>query len=295
MNELQEFPATINVVVNGSPVKITSSIMPLGELSIGEQIIVQVVLYKTDVKIYGLTVDEKTRNIIPKKNRGFEISAEKNIMAYQKNIRVLGVLFPYTKPDQNCLVILENQNNGKIKYWELSVMNQDTQFYFIIQKVYEAQCFVDKDNKIACPYFSTEDSIWTGKGKNWPQLVELLQKLYVKTEKFLSLPIIYEEFNSDKANYLESDTGKVLYWNFRRNTGVIMTKNGAAKVYWRNIIQSPLSSEKQLAYLTTGTFVNFEKLITPTHQTNLEWEAIGIEKIEDSKKNEDRYSGCFGI
>ncbi len=259
----QEFSGEVKVIINGGLLNINSNITAMGELKSGDQIVVQMTSNQTDIKFYGLNVDEKTKNIVFKKNIGSEVSTDKNVVAYQKKVTVLGTEFPYTKADQNCLTILETQNNGKVRYWELSLINQNEKFYFIVQKVYEAQCFKTEEDKIICPYFRTN--------KHWPQLVELLRNLYYEKEK---IPLYTTTILIDDNDLfiLTGNEGSVLWWNFRRNSGVIMTNKGPVKVYWKNI-----KSDKTPVYLISNKFVKFESLISPTHRTELEWEAIGVE------------------
>src|SRR3989344_1266480 len=212
-------------------------ITPLGKLNAGNQIIIQAIFDKTDTKVYGLNVEEKTKNITLKKDIGKEISQEQNVVAYQKNVTILGTDFPYTKADQNCLTILETQDNGKFKYWESSVINQNEQFYFVVQKVYSAQCFKNANDEIVCPYFSTEQ-------KNWPQLVELLKNLYANKKESLALSseenVSIKDYFVDRLSTYQGEI--VLWWNFRRNSGCILTAKGPAKVYWKNIksVESPV-------------------------------------------------------
>jgi cold shock CspA family protein len=238
----------------------------LGKLTSGKALIE--VYIQPGYDLYGLEVDGKG-NVILKKDWGPLQKPPLEGKYYKKTVSIMkDVKGRYcTKYPNNNMRLLELRKNGELRIWQIALISQGGLFFLTVQQQYKMRCYRE-GGKVVCP----------PQPREWPQLVELLNRLLVDKITELSPITEYQPEPIPKANGLIPGIGRVLWWNFAMGLGAIDTREGQASVHW-----SKVAPRGRLAYLIPGELVKYRSLRPRTpklpHKTSFRKEAIGVEPI----------------
>lgn len=181
-----------------------------------------------------------------------------------------------TKFRQNNLRILQNLGSGYFQQWRVSVVSQNEHFFLVTEKMYETFRCYRSGNSVRCPAHQ----------EKWGAFVTFLN-FALRGSAQEALPPIRElaedeekEHPKAKPNGISQGQGRVVWYSQAEQMGMVMTKEGAARVHWTNIKPR---SDSRLAHLKEGELVSYEKLIKPQASrglTGFKLEAVGVKLIE---------------
>lgn len=204
------------------------------------------------------------KNIVMLKNIATDEDSRQNIRRYRKAVNVYGDQVTYTRYAENHLRLLI-LNDGNVSVWDVSLISQDGAFFFITQEVYSNLRIYRSHNRVVCPDLY-----------EWPQFENLLNDLISDSA---SLPPVKEYEPLPIVRVTKPYHGKVLWFNLAQGVGSVMTNDGQAKVYWRQIIHNGNS----LAMLNPGDEIVYQN-IKPArqygdHPTKFQWELEGVKVV----------------
>ncbi len=200
---------------------------------------------------------------------------------YRRNVPVvesdLRLSAKTTKYPQNNLRILQNLGDGYFQQWRVSIVSQDGHFFLVTEKMYEPfRCYRSGDSVI-CPTHQ----------EKWGSFVTFLN-LALRGSAQQALPPIRELAEDEekkqpkaKPNGISQGQGRVIWYSQAEQMGMVMTKEGAARVHWTNIKSR---GDSRLAHLNEGELVSYEELTRPhltrARSTGFKLEAVGVRLIE---------------
>ncbi|MFC1594838.1 hypothetical protein ACFL3E_00230 [Patescibacteria group bacterium] len=218
--------------------------------------------------VEGFHVDLKG-NVIPKKDL---LKEDPTLRKYRFTVSV-----KKNKDDIYCTFYKEGNSMGLVKivvedlqifieFWEIAFISQNGNFFLTTQCTHKEKCFYDADRDVGiCPALEYEF-------KDRPALLVFIRTFLAGYPYIDEMtPIQDYKFSQIDASDLEEGTGKVLWWNFSRGFGAILTPKGVARTHWTQI-----PARDGLAYLEKGELVNYDLLHSPSGNTSFELEAVGI-------------------
>lgn len=255
----------------------------VGKLGGGARFAIQAIVEK-DAPVYGVNVDGK-KNVILKMDVAPErpftgTSGCRRLYEQKCEVRSSQDSTACTWTNDNHLNLLEAPSGGRIRYWEIALVSRGGQFFLTSQCLYEAQCYRDKNGRVVCPFFQGEQ--FPDEEREWPQMVDLIVAFMADTV----LPSVnkYRPTSKPSTNDLGSNKGKVLWWNHMSGVGCILTLEGEAKVYWRQITRPPGS---RLVHLVPGEIVAHGELVAANRdgvkKTGFRYEALDVFPIKPAQ------------
>jgi hypothetical protein len=200
---------------------------------------------------------------------------------YRRNVPVvesdLRLCAKTTKYPQNNLRILQGLGDGYFQQWRVSIISQDGHFFLVTEKMYEPFRCYRSGTSVICPAHQ----------EKWGAFVTFLN-FALRGSAQEALPPIRElaedeekERPKAKLNGISQGQGRVVWYSRAEQMGMVMTKEGAARVHWTNIKPR---SDSRLAHLNEGELVSYEELTRPhltrARSTGFKLEAVGIKLIE---------------
>lgn len=211
--------------------------------------------------VYGLSVDKK-QNVAFKADLVAKEGLPVNGRMYRFATRVVlsaeghcRTIYP-----ENHMRLLQIGDNGHVTMYQVAVVSQRGDFFLIVQKMYEGQYYLYKD-ELGCTNPQLD---------KWPQLYALMDKFF--EDKGLNDTKGLHDYEDDEPPAdVQSETvvpmgqglGVALFFDPAKGFGAIQTAEGAARVYWENLAPRP-----RLAYLNPGELVTYQEMRNPPTQTH---------------------------
>ncbi len=169
---------------------------------------------------------------------------------------------------QNDMRLIRINHKGKLTIWQLTIMNQDKNYFLTIETQYKALCY-KSDESIVCPFFSRNESM--------TEFIQQVVRATGPTTDFKQLPKNMEELaviERSPKSYSEK-IGEVLFYNKGENFGLIDTGTNHALVRSNQVKREPMR------YLLKGELVQYRELVVPTESPfrTIPFEAVGVQPI----------------
>ncbi|MDF1497565.1 MAG: cold shock domain-containing protein [Patescibacteria group bacterium] len=187
-----------------------------------------------------------------------------------------------TKYPNNNLRLLESLGDGYFQLWSVGIATQSGEFFLVVEKMYQPFRCYRSGETVVCPSYMGSD-----KRPGWVPFITLLNRV-LKGEDFEALPPIKEVRNEKsstkpKMNGISEGEGRVVWFSHARQYGMLMTKQGPARIHWREI-DRPGARRR---HLNDGEKVTFEALnkphLTNARDTGFKLEAVGVTLKEENK------------
>lgn len=212
-------------------------------------------------KIFEAFDIDGQKNLIPKKD--WHRESRRRSQRYQSRFRIepdlrgtLCTKFP------NNFRLIHIDNKLVVRMWEVALISQNGKFFVTSTKLYEVGCFRHM-GAFSCPYFEEPPHIW-------PQFVSILRER-IDVDDLPSRELYYLRQERDRSS-IPDGQGEVLFWSPASGCGAIITRDGKAKVHWRQVTRDASS----LQYLKQGELVTYTSLDAPGPGTGFEYEAQGV-------------------
>lgn len=261
---------SIEIFFDGQPLRVEDDGY-VGRLEVGGRATIKVQISDND--IHGFIV-EPTKMVIPKRNLA-RSPQEGKIYTFKVPVEESrsdhGIACTY--PNTNNMQLVQLDADGSFQMWKIALISQAGDFFLTVQKTYNGRCYRDGDRDV-CPMFNTR----FGARKNWLSMMEFLAKLLAGKIENLD-PIAEYKPSEITTDNLEKNTGRVLFWDFSRGSGAIITpEREVVSAYWKEIPGRP-----RLRYLIPGEVVKFDSLGSHPQKferpSEFKERAIGIKPI----------------
>jgi cold shock CspA family protein len=251
MNSLSIPGATVSLYLNGQICDLEGEGY-VGELSPRDYASIEVRVDE-GYHIYGIAVDgEKGVSLRRDCLQEKELGATGKFYETTVPIKLDQQKTPYTEYAANHIRLVKCYKNGKFELWEFALISQWGHFFLTKQCTYEVYCQYDGKD-FSCPYFSDF-------AHRWDQLMRFLEKIFrddmgpvrstMKCERQKSVMVSIEQFNELQA--------QVTWWNTAQGFGMVMTKQGPARIHWKNS-----HPRQKLVIFEPGQLVTFTAFRTP--------------------------------
>jgi len=190
---------------------------------------------------------------------------------------------PTTKYPNNNIRLLQGLGDGYFQLWSVGIVSQGGEFFLVVEKMYQPFRCYRSGITVVCPNYLGND-----KRPSWVPFITLLNRV-LNGEDFEELPPIKAVGNEKpqaqpRMNGIVEGEGRVVWYSSARQYGMLMTKQGPARVHWLEI-NRPGSRRR---HLEEGEKVVYKALNQP-HATNLretgfKLEAVGVEPKEENQQ-----------
>jgi len=288
MNVLSDAPKGISISLysqtNPTPIEIDADGC-LGDLP-WKSVLIEIVV-DPGIEAYGFNVTENA-DVTPSRDWHLKPGDEDDpACKLPPGTRVFRRSVPITESEMhghltskypnNNIRLLQGLGNGYYQLWCIAVVCQDGEFFLTLEKMYTPFRCYRSGVSVICPTYLAD-----GKRPGWPPFITLLNRV-LKGEAFEALPPI-KAINeakppadgAKKLNGISEGEGRVIWFSEAQQYGMLNTKQGPARIYWREISR-PGSRRR---YLKSGELVTYTELAKPhltrARDTGFKLEAVGV-------------------